>query len=96
MRNQAVRRLTQAADEPLRVAPRQLDGGALWLALLMVEESVTLDHASVSWGGTPVHHDGRAVQGLQVELWSQRHCGKNKGKTHKHKGKSEVCTTTTD
>lgn len=58
--------LTKATDGVGVGLSLQLDGGLLWLALLMVTQLVTLN-SHRSWGGLPACHNGGAVKRLKLK-----------------------------
>lgn len=65
--------LTKATDGVGVVLSLKLDGGLLWVALLMVTQPVALDSHRI-WGELPACHDGGAVQRLKLKDRGRRHC----------------------
>lgn len=65
--------LTKATDGVGVVLSLKLNGGLLRVTLLVVTQLVTLDSHRVC-RELPASHDGGAVQGLQLEERSWRHC----------------------
>lgn len=67
--------LTKATNDVGICLSLQLGGGLLWLALLMVTQTVTLD--SPRFRGLPACNNGGAVQRLELKNGGRRHCGGN-------------------